>query len=139
MKFRIKVADDSGDGWWEEYDKPVSNLDQWAKDTIASFNRTLQPGEKKRTLLTVEVLDAASRAEHTWEKQNIYTVVKGNAVYDVMKCSSCGITAKRHGVSEGIRLDCEFARAKVYRRCDTAYRHLKVKEERAIALERSVR
>ncbi len=60
MKFKIKVKSiNTGNEWWEEYDKNVTDPRQWAENTMAKFNRTLRPGESSRELLEVEVLREA--------------------------------------------------------------------------------
>ena len=133
MKFRIKVADASNE-WWEDCDKNTADPYQWARKTLASFNASLHKGESRRKLLEVEVLDATSRAEHTWSKQNTFTVVeKGGESYDVMRCERCGITGKRYGLAAGVILDTRFAKANVYRRCDTAQAHLERIQQRKAA------
>lgn len=58
MKFRIQVKCDGHEPWWEEYDKDTDDPQKWAEDIVAWFNKGCRPGEKPRTLLAVEVLDA---------------------------------------------------------------------------------
>jgi len=125
MKFRIQV-ESSSSVWWEEYDKPISDPQKWASEIVEYFNHTLRPGESPRKLLRVEVLDQASQKEHSWVKQNAMTVVKGGMMYDVLKCSVCGISAKRYGIGEKIIVDTKY-RAKVYGCCDTALAYLRRK------------
>ena len=136
MKFRMLVRDGlardgSIDEWWEEHDKPVTDPEKWAKAIVARFNCTLRPGEKRRELVEVEILDVVSFKEHTWKKQNLTTVLDAyGGSHDVMKCKVCGITGKRYGLGPGIALDPKYARSKVYQRCDTAKRHLERLEKK---------
>lgn len=53
----IKVKDDSDKPWTEEY-QIDNNQDEykWATRTIKSFNESLKPDEKPRTLLDVKVV-----------------------------------------------------------------------------------
>ncbi len=123
MKFRIRVSDGSSE-WWESFDENITNAQQWAADTIQSFNDTLRLNELPRTLLDVEVVDVDTRAKHDWVKTNLTTIIQRGRIYDSYRCTCCGITGKRHGIG-GLCLDPKFARAKVYRRCDTAEKHLR--------------
>ena len=132
MKFKIQVTS-GGEPWWEEYDKAITDPTNWARHIVESFNNTLRPGEKKRVLLDVCVLNAASQAEHAWVKQNLVTEIQRASCYDVMKCDHCEITAKRFGIGEAVTLDPRFSRAKVFQRCDTARAHLeKIKQRKAV-------
>lgn len=123
MKFRMQVK--SGDlyPWWETYEKNVDDPQAEAERLIEYFNSTLRPGEEPRTLLAVEVLDQTSIKDHTWKKTNLMTI-KGHAgrTYDTLRCTVCGITARRYGLHD-ITIDPEFAKAKVYKRCDTSRDH----------------
>ena len=123
MKFRIQVQNSGGEPWWEEYDRCVSDAAVEAGRIIDQFNATLRAGESPRELVSVEVLDADSIRDHAWEKQNGVTVQVGGRSFDVHKCSRCGVTGKRYGLSGHVTLDPKFARAKVYQRCDTSLRH----------------
>ena len=40
------------------------------------------------------------RSIHNFQKQNLVTVKSGGRMYDVLKCSKCGIKGKRFGVDE---------------------------------------
>ncbi|RME95488.1 MAG: hypothetical protein D6772_13125 [Bacteroidetes bacterium] len=57
MKFRIQTTDGT-DTWWEYYTKDIADPDQWGRETVESFNNTLHPGEKPRTFIQSEILDA---------------------------------------------------------------------------------
>ena len=130
MKFRILVAyrdeREEEEPWWEEFDKNVSDVKRWARETIEWFNSYCSLGERARLLVRVEILDEKSQKEHSWEKQNLVTVISGGEIYDVMRCSVCGVTGKRHGLVEMVELDRKY-KYKVYARCDTAFCHLEKK------------
>ncbi len=50
------------------------------------------------------------KKEHQWEKQNLVTIPsnKGVPMHDVYKCTACGATGKRFGVTETIVRDKKF-------------------------------
>ena len=125
MKFKIKCCDERDpDGWWEEYDKDIDNPQEWARETITSFNHTLRPGERLRKVLEVVVLDVNSIKDHDWQKTNSFTIMKGSLSYDTMQCSRCGVTGKRYALGQGgTTIDGKY-RAAAYQRCDTAMKKL---------------
>lgn len=86
-----------------EHENPM----EWATETIKEFNRTLRPYESGRELVSVKVIALnESHYEHDWEKTNFVTVLKrGGGHHDTYKCSKCGITGKRHGLSDVIERD----------------------------------
>ena len=122
MKFKMKVSD-GGEPWWEEYDKDIEDCQAGAEGFINYFNSTLQTGERPRILHEVVLLDKDSIKQHKWRKMNLVTQMRGNRMFDILKCSRCGITAKRYGLDR-IILDSKYNRAKVYQRCDTSMKHL---------------
>lgn len=131
MKFRIQISVKGEKPYWEEYDKPISDADLWAKKTIKSFNDTLRLNEKPRTLHAIEVLDVESQKEHAWTRTNITTISDQYGLYDKVKCENCGITGKRYGLGEvNVQLDAKYRNAKVFRRCDTAAAHVAKKTAR---------
>jgi hypothetical protein len=126
MKIKLKICDvDSPENNWnEEYDVECKNAEEYGTELINSFNDTLRPGEKPRKLLEVTVIDNKSVEHHEWYKTNITTIVKkGGMCYDTQKCSKCGITGKRYGLSEMVKRDAKY-KAKIYQRCDTSKKHL---------------
>jgi len=140
MKFKVlcrRLGDLDGHTWEENYEKDavktIADAWQWAEATVKSFNDTLRAGEHAREVVDVEADEstAAFKKEHDWEKTNKVTILKGGLMYDTYVCTACGITAKRYSLSWPPTIDSKY-RAKVYRRCDTAQRHL---EKRARALE----
>lgn len=128
MRFRIKVKG-KNDEWWEEYNKPIEDPEKWGRDLIDWFNSTCQPGETHREFLAAEKLEDAGPEEHDWEKQNLMTISDRVGVYDAMKCRRCGVTGKRFGLGNGVRLDSKW-KAKGYLRCDTAAALMKKREWR---------
>ncbi len=133
MKFKLKVCkvNDEKNTWFEEYDEDTSDAEQWGKDIIEYFNSDLRPNETARKLLEVIVLDKDSIEKHDWDKTNLVTIIKGNGIpYDTQKCQRCGITGKRYGLSETVKIDPKY-KAKVYLRCDTSKKHLeKLKDKK---------
>jgi len=120
VKFKILVQNESGREWWEDYDKDISDANEWAKNTIAQFNATLRPHEKARKLLDVVVLDESNKKHHRWVKRTDGMSVnfRGGLV-DLMFCERCGITGKRHGISSTVIIDSKY-RKKAFRECHTA-------------------
>lgn len=129
-KFRLLVTSDGAKAsWWETYVEVTDNPLSWGKETIAYYNNTLRPGEKRRTLLAVELIeDELAPVNHAWEKQNLFTRYHiGSArAYDDMKCTRCGVRGKRFGLGENVKRVNPF-RPNVYARCDTALAHMKKK------------
>lgn len=132
MEFRMQVKPiNRADSWWEDYNKPEAT-DQASAEVAAQkivdyFNSTLRPHESAREILAVEFTPntntSASSAPKTsvaraWEKTNLVTVHERGQYFDRLVCPSCGITAKRYGVSS-IVIDSKF-KAKGYKSCDTA-------------------
>lgn len=128
MKYRMQAisydpetGEDLGTSWWEEYsdDDPEDH----AKSLVEFFNSTLRPGEKPRRLLQVEVLDEAHQ-EHDWQKRTDGMSIRfrGKTV-DLMRCSRCGVTGKRFGLSTVVKIDSKY-RKKAFQLCHTARQEL---------------
>lgn len=118
-KIQIEVQKEGSDvSWTEDYTIDHNDPAEWAAETIDRFNRSRKPGEKIRKLIGVTVLDpdGQPRPEHNWEKSNLATIVRGKQNYDTVKCTNCGITGKRFGLSSGIKIDSKY-RAKKYEFC----------------------
>jgi hypothetical protein len=134
MKFKIRVRNigQTDEGWWEEYDKPVNDAERKAKEIIEFFNDTLRPGEPARELLEVVMLDASkATAAHSWHKTNLVSIrTAGGGIHDTYRCTNCGITGKRYGLSPGVTIDSKY-KAKVYTDCAKTKEHLSHKSGRA--------
>jgi hypothetical protein len=117
MKFIVYVSDERHEEpWTEEYDKEVEDPQKWAEDTISTFNANLRPGEYLRRLERVEVTGPSTK-RHTWHKTNLITIRARGQFYDTYVCTYCGITGKRHGLSDGVTIDYKY-KAKKYQTCD---------------------
>lgn len=89
--------------------------DAWATETIDSFNQTLRPGESRRELVKVVVLDQTEdvKKTHTWEKSNLVTKTsRTHGSHDTFRCTRCGITGKRFGLESGIHRDYRYRHRK---------------------------
>jgi hypothetical protein len=129
MKFRIKVRDERGKEWWEDYDKSdvhdLQSAESKGRELVQYFNDTLRPYEVPRSFLFAEltsngdagVLNSAHES-HEWDKTNLVTVLERGRMYDTAVCTKCGITAKRFGVGDHYR-DPQY-KAKAFQHCDTA-------------------
>jgi len=139
MKFVIKVkikGNPDSTAWTEIYDKNVDDPEKYGREAVDLWNNTLQSHEQAREFVSVVSVDKDSREEHTWSKQNLVSIDDGKDIYDIMKCTECGITARRYGMNV-IVLDAKFRKAKVYLRCDTAEKHLERKRLREEAKQSS--
>lgn len=62
MKFKIKVKDETGREWTEEYEKDyIHSFDEavrWSRGIVECFNKTLKDGETPRELLGVETVSS---------------------------------------------------------------------------------
>lgn len=132
-KFRMLVRiNDTGAENWEEYTKETQDPKRWAKDCIEYFNTTCRPGESRRTLVKVELVeDGIAPLEHDWSKTNLVTLSQGGRIFDDMKCQRCGVTGKRFGFGTVPKRNGIY-RPVVYARCDTALAFMAAKEERAL-------
>lgn len=129
MKIQLKVGylDNPENNWFEEYDVTCEDAKKYAEGLIEVFNYTLRPGEKARKLLEVTVIDYESIEKHDWRKTNLITIMNGPICYDKQKCTRCGITGKRYGLSGDVIQDSKY-KAKVYIRCDTSKKHIERKK-----------
>ena len=142
MKFRIRCrkVGDTGEGWWENYDKPTTDPNQWAKECIEQFNMTLRPNESPREVLEVATVGPSEydlHEAHDWgEKENLVTVQgRDGSLYDTYRCQKCGTTGKRFGVEERIVPDNP---SKAYKYCDTARKQFAINERMKVAMAKKV-
>src|SRR4051812_3725527 len=119
MKFKLRCRNegDTGEGWWEDYEKPVDDAQKCASDIIAYWNSTLRDHEKPRELLEVVVVDERrDSGQHNWEKTNSFTITGRGGNYDAFRCTLCKITGRRYGLVSTIVRDRDF-KAKKFERC----------------------
>lgn len=126
MKFKIKIKNkNSGNEWWEEYDKNIpgntpKEAEKWASGVLKRFNETLRPNESPRELMKIEILEPNDEKPHEWTKRTGgMSVGFRGCVVDLMFCKKCGITGKRYGLSSRITIDSKF-RKKASRQCRPA-------------------
>jgi len=124
MKFKIHVKDSNND-WFEEYNEKTEDAQEYAEKMVESFNNTLKPYETKRTLISVEVMESSNDELHDWVKQSygMSQVFRGQIV-DIMRCSKCGITGKRFGLSSHVKIDSKYKK-KCFQKCNTSKEELR--------------
>ena len=136
MRFDLIVKNKGGAASWKEpYDKPgITSLDaarKWANQTIANFNETLHPYESPREL--VDVVNGEEKkgitSTHSWEKVSLTTQVSSRGMFDAMRCTVCGITAKRYGMTN-IKIDSAF-RGDGFNSCSNAIKILAKRKAKA--------
>ena len=121
MKFNVicrKLG--STNEWTETYNKNITDPQDWAKKTMSNFNGNLRPHEQAREIVRVEILEDNNDSFHSWDKLTTgQSVLFRGDIVDLMRCSKCGVTGKRFGLNERIKLDSKF-KGKAFERCDTA-------------------
>lgn len=133
MIFKLCWEDDRGPGYVETYDTSSPSFakiksvewtgdpEQWCRDIVAWFNRTLRPGELPRRLAYCEVVseDGEVLHGHKWVKVSLATQSStGGRSWDNMRCSICGVTGKRFSLgASGVKIDSKY-RLKKYRTCN---------------------
>ena len=120
MLFEIEVGElESARQQLEQYDREElttqEEIQKWAEETIANFNKTLRPGEKARRLIGVKIIGESVR-QHQWHKTNLVTISKGGQMYDAYRCDHCGATGKRFGLDEHVTRDAKY-RAQRWENC----------------------
>lgn len=113
-KVIIRVGRNEADAFEEEYFVGESSWFPAGVDVKVSAQRLVDwfnEGQKARSLplrqlfdVRVELVDepAGPRA-HEWSKTNLVTVADHRGVFDTVKCSRCGVTARRYGISHIVR------------------------------------
>lgn len=128
VNMTVGCADEQGEQWVESYREgdglrtftaqtPDDKLEEWARGVIAFYNNTLNPRERPRKLIRIDVdrTDEAIKGTHVWSKTNAVTVVERGRTFDRMKCEVCSVTGKRFGLDR-IKRDAVF-KAKKYEHC----------------------
>ena len=132
MRFRIKCCNKGNQDkwWWEDYEKDIDDPDSWGKAIVNYYNSTLKPMEKEREYLGFEILgDVKSEEFHDWVKRTDgMSVMFRGKVTDLVYCRKCGITGKRFGLRETVKIDSAFAK-KAYQKCNLAQKEMQKKGE----------
>lgn len=129
MKFKMRVKEIGGKtDWWEEYDRPGTDAYEIAGQIMKHFHETLRPGEKRRRVIEIVVLDIAPTGrEHKWVKvTGVSQRSRSGLIYDQYRCENCGITGKRFGLASNILMDRKY-KAKYYKHCGDTQKRLKEK------------
>jgi hypothetical protein len=116
------------DAMAETHEQITTDPEQWCEDIIAWFNSTLRPHETKREFVRCEVIGEVPPAEHRWVKHSAMTKImvggpRSGSNYDSMECGRCGVTGKRYGLKEYVKLDSKWRKA-AFKRCDTSMKEL---------------
>lgn len=90
---------------WEEIHKipEGSNPKEYIENIITSFNK--ERGYDYMLVRLKRTRKGTLRVVHNWQKVSLVTEKGG---YDKYKCSLCGATGRRYGVSNFIRPDKKF-------------------------------
>jgi hypothetical protein len=83
----------------------TDDAETWYRGLLDYWNSTLRPGDKRRTFVSCvfESADVVAKVAHDWQKTNLTTIARQGRYYDTARCSQCGITGKRFGVSDVTR------------------------------------
>lgn len=76
-----------------------------ARNVIDHFNDTCRPNEPHRVFVIARPIATKGNLKHNFQKHSLVTERGG---YDIYKCTRCGATGKRHGLSSGITIDKRF-------------------------------
>ncbi len=112
----------------ETYEQITMDSEQWCRDIVDWFNSTLRPHETMRVFVRCQIVGEVPPAEHKWFKATAMTKrmiggPRSDQIYDAMQCERCGVTGKRYGLSEFVKLDSKWRKA-AFKRCDTAMKEL---------------
>jgi len=136
MKFELIVRHKGGtETWSEPYDRPnLQTLDdacRWARETIDLFNFSLRPSERERELVELKEIQQAKGASstHTWQKTSLVTQIFHGQLFDAMRCSVCGITGRRYGISGAVMRNAQY-RSGGFAFCGRSIELLKKRKEK---------
>ena len=140
MKFKATVKDSRGE--WNEFYDVKEAIDEetataYMNMLIENFNATLRTGERPRTLVEVTLDTDKGIRKHRWTKTNLVSQMQGSLTFDLYRCTECGITGKRYGLSWSIKRDDEF-RAKGYEDCIQAKVLLAKRNQRRTSKKRDM-
>jgi hypothetical protein len=92
--------------WEERYDardvKTIKQAEEFGLRLVRGWNSTAL-GRDLRVLAGVKCLGGS--VSHEWLKTNLVTQVAGGSQFDSYRCSVCGVTGKRLGLSSCIVRD----------------------------------
>lgn len=112
MKFEMLIshAGNTSEHAWVETDdrddlENEAAILAWATRIVASFNATLKPYEKPRTLHSVRIVgDSVPRPKpHHFLKVNLVTLSDHRGAFDNVACEHCGCKARRYGLARIVR------------------------------------
>jgi len=109
VKFQLLVRDkrDGSEPNWESYDEHGINTREqamgWGTEVVLRFNNTLRPHECARELLDARIVGEGKGSVHAYSKQNLYTLSDHRGHFDLVKCTRCGVVARRYGVDRLVR------------------------------------
>lgn len=89
--------------------------EKWTRETVEWFNSTLRAGEVQREVVSVRIGEGEEPLDHHWTKINLVTLQDHRGMFDNVRCTRCGATARRYGLTS-IRRSATF-RAKKWQFC----------------------
>lgn len=109
VAFTMLLSEKGSDETWTEdivcvLEKNETPYDR-AKKILNDFNAYLRIGERPRVLIAVRLMKERKPGmflKHNWVKKSAVTQSGG---YDVMECTQCGATGKRHGLGAWTIID----------------------------------
>lgn len=120
---RVKKVGQKDSQAWDELTereevRSLAGAKKVASSIVKSFNIDV-PKKERRVLVSVLFDESTKDSTHSWEKQNLVTISDDLGFYDELKCTVCGITAKRFGVQWPPTRDKRYSDS-VFANCDTA-------------------
>jgi hypothetical protein len=118
--------------WKEQYEREIEDPEAWGRALIEWFNKGQRPGQLSREFVSAREIAEAPQ-EHVWEKANLVTETdRLGRMFDRARCTRCGVTGRRYGLSGAVTRDREFVAAS-YARCDLAMKLIEKKQAREAA------